>query len=498
MYAHRPELIPTVALSLVIMFLFYRQYLHPLAGIPGPFLARFTGQWRSWHYFKGQWHDIILELHTKYGRVVRIAPNEISIVDEKTMRILYGHGTKSKKTHWYATWDVPNTAPGLFATRDPKEHAFLRRRVSSAFSMTAILKFEIHIQDCFDLLFEKMRKYSGQVVNMSEWTNAVAYDVVGELAFGEQLGHLRTETDVMGIRQAILDGFFMMANLGHYWSQGKFLSHPIVAKWMARLGMPNAFLDFRLWTLNKVRERRESPLATERHDMLRHFLAMKDVNSNPASDGEVLIEAMNIVGAGADTTSIGMRACLYYVCKHPPVYRRLQAEIDEYFDARPDQKSLTYNQVRQLPYLNAVICEATRLHPSIMYQLLRQAPEDLTVDGHKIPRGTAVGISPRAQNRDRAIWGDDADDFRPERWLESEEKTRYFESVNMTFGGNGPRMCIGRNIALVELFKFMSQILHNFDVELVDEARPWRVQTFWFAYQHDMYMRVTERIRTAP
>ena len=289
------KLLPTVAISLIALLLFYRQYFHPLAGIPGPFFARFTGQWRNWNYYKGQWHDVILNLHNKYGRVVRIAPNEISIVDQKTMRILFGHGTNSEKTDWYATWDIPNTAPGLFATRDRKEHAFLRRRVSAAYSMTAVLKFETHLQDCFDLLFEKMRKYSGQVVNMSEWTNAVAYDIVGELAYGEKLGHLRTETDVMGIRKAILDGFFMMANLGHCWNQGKFLSHPVVAKFMACLGIPNAFLSFRLWTINRIRERREKPPATERHDMLQHFLLMKDVHGKPASDGEVLIEAMNIV-----------------------------------------------------------------------------------------------------------------------------------------------------------------------------------------------------------
>jgi cytochrome P450 len=144
-----------------------------------------------------------------------------------------------------------------------------------------------------------------------------------------------------------------------------------------------------------------------------------------------------------------MRACLYYTLTHPRVYRRLQAEIDEYFNARPSQQSITYNDARQLPYLHAVISEATRLHPSIVFQLLRKAPADFVIDGIKIPPGTEVGVSPRAQNRDTAIWGDDANEFRPERWLENEEQAKYFENITMTFGGNGPRMCIGRNLALV-------------------------------------------------
>ncbi|KAG2026556.1 hypothetical protein GB937_001337 [Aspergillus fischeri] len=188
-----PTIAASITLASVSSLLLYRHFLHPLAGIPGPFIAGLTGQWRNWYYFNGQWHDVILDIHEKYGRVVRIAPNELSIVDAKTVRLLYGHGTKAEKTQWYATWDIPDTAAGLFATRDVKEPSFLRRRVSAAFSMSSILKFETYIQACFDLLFDKMRKYSGQVVNMSDWTNAVAYDIVGELAYGEQLGHLQTK-----------------------------------------------------------------------------------------------------------------------------------------------------------------------------------------------------------------------------------------------------------------------------------------------------------------
>jgi cytochrome P450 len=282
-----PPIILYATLGFLAAFILYRQFLHPLAGL--------TGQWRNWYYFNGQWHDVILNLHEKYGRVVRIAPNELSIVDAKTVRLLYGHGTKAEKTHWYATWDIPDTAAGLFATRDVKEHSFLRRRVSAAFSMSSILKFEPYIQDCFDLLFEKMRKYSGQVVNMSEWTNAVAYDIVGELAYGEQLGHLRTETDVMGLRQAILDGFYVMANFGHLGGLGRLLNTKAVAKLTSALGVRNAFGDFRQWSVDKVRARRERPSEGERHDMLHHFLKMKDINGDPASDGEVLIEAMNIM-----------------------------------------------------------------------------------------------------------------------------------------------------------------------------------------------------------
>lgn len=145
-----------------------------------------------------------------------------------------------------------------------------------------------------------------------------------------------------------------------------------------------------------------------------------------------------------------MRSCLEAVISRPEVYRKLQTEVDEFYTTNHPTAPITYLQTQQLPYLNAVAKEAMRLRPSIVAQLLRYTPEEgLTIDGTWIPPNTTVGISALAQNRDKAIWGADANEFRPQRWLESEAKARYLESNNMTFGGNGPRMCIGRNIALV-------------------------------------------------
>lgn len=111
-------------------------------------------------------------------------------------------------------------------------------------------------------------------------------------------------------------------------------------------------------------------------------------------------------GAGADTTSIAMRACLYYLCKTPDVYRQVQDEIDAYYKSKDLQRPITYQQTLEMPLFCAVIREATRLFPSIVYQLLRYAPEEIVVDGKRIPAGTPIGMSPMAANRDPAVWGE--------------------------------------------------------------------------------------------
>jgi hypothetical protein len=75
----------------------YNIFFHPLRNVPGPFLAKFGQTWRNYKYVRGTWHDDCLELHAKYGNVVRIAPNEISFVDEVGLKSLYGHGKQVLK-----------------------------------------------------------------------------------------------------------------------------------------------------------------------------------------------------------------------------------------------------------------------------------------------------------------------------------------------------------------------------------------------------------------
>lgn len=149
-----------------------------------------------------------------------------------------------------------------------------------------------------------------------------------------------------------------------------------------------------------------------------------------------------------------MRSCLYYLGRYPNIYRRLQSEVDDFYESSNLTEPITYTQSQQIPFLKAVVSESLRMLPSIVYQQPRYSPPGgIEVDGRYITAGYHIGISPIAQNRDTAVYGDDANEFRPERWLESAAQISYLESNSMTFGGNGSRTCIGRNIALVRLHR---------------------------------------------
>ena len=119
--------LPAIVSLVIFTVIAYRILLHPLSKFPGPFLAKVSGSWRNTRFWRGSWHDDVLELHRAYGPVVRVAPNELSIVDEKALKLLYGHGTKVLKTSWYSTWQGRDEASGIFQTQNKTEHSFLRK-----------------------------------------------------------------------------------------------------------------------------------------------------------------------------------------------------------------------------------------------------------------------------------------------------------------------------------------------------------------------------------
>lgn len=93
----KPWLLLLVPGTILLLVYVYRIFFHPLRHIPGPFPAKFTELWRTSKYAKGNWHQDILDLHRQYGPVVRVSPNEISIVDKIGLTEVFGHGKGTRK-----------------------------------------------------------------------------------------------------------------------------------------------------------------------------------------------------------------------------------------------------------------------------------------------------------------------------------------------------------------------------------------------------------------
>jgi cytochrome P450 len=119
--------------------------------------------------------------------------------------------------------------------------------------------------------------------------------------------------------------------------------------------------------------------------------------------------------------------------ENPATYKRLQAEIDGFYEKHISISEITYQQCLSLPFLQAVVKECGRMYPSIVYQIPRYVPpEGITIAGYYLPPGTAAGISALSMNRSKEIFGEDANVFRPERWLEDVSRARRMDSLLAT------------------------------------------------------------------
>ena len=188
-------------------------------------------------------------------------------------------------------------------------------------------------------------------------------------------------------------------------------------------------------------------------------MSSKNPDQTPITKDEVRDELLIMMLAGSDTTSNAVRSSVYRALQTPGVYEKLIAEIDEaYLAGKVSRPVITFDEAISLPYFSSFIKEVLRIDPSAPGIYPRVAPKGgYTLNGLFVPEGTVVSTNAWVNNRNKEVYGQDADDFNPERWMESEEKSTTMENLSFTFG-YGPRICLGKNIALIELHKVVFQV----------------------------------------
>ncbi len=163
-----------------------------------------------------------------------------------------------------------------------------------------------------------------------------------------------------------------------------------------------------------------------------------------------------LIQAGADTTATAMGCTLRYLLTSPTALSRAIAEIDLAENAGLLSSPIKFDETQKhLPFFVACIKEGLRLQPPATNLFARVVPkEGKLIDGHFIAGGTEVTSYAYVVQRDSTLYGDDAEVFRPERWLESEERRSELEAAQFVFG-MGPRVCLGKDVALLELCKLL-------------------------------------------
>ncbi|GES61892.1 cytochrome P450 [Aspergillus terreus] len=487
-----------------------RNYLTPgVSSVPGPFLAKLFNLWRFVDVARGRPEITQYKLHQKYGDYVRLGPNVVSVRNPDIVKTIYGINKGYRKTDFYRVQQQlakGKPTPTLFTTLDEDFHAAIKRPVSSAYSMSTLTEFEPFVDSTIRSLFVKLDEFvaSRKVCDIAIWLQYYAFDVIGHLTFSKPLGFLEHGKDVDGIIGSLEKTLDYAGKIGQMpWLDYVFVKNPL--KQLIQGGSTTAVARF---ARDRMSERLSQPSETvstasssEQKDFLTRFLEAKKTYPETVTDAQVFSYTVSNMNAGSDTTAISLRAILYYTLKTPRVKAKLMAELLDALHTGKLTLPVSWKQSQELPYLDAVVKEALRLHPAVGLLLERIVPAGglQLPNGPFLPPGTIVGINPWIIHR-HAVFGSDVDSFVPERWLRGEDETEAaFQArrqdmlrATLTFGA-GPRTCIGKNISLLEIYKLIPSLMLTYEIELDDPTTEWEIINAWFVRQKRIDIRLGRR-----
>ncbi|PNP51205.1 hypothetical protein THARTR1_08109 [Trichoderma harzianum] len=481
----------------------YKIFFAPLHDIPGPFITRFTKFWffhRVLYGSKLNWDT--LRLHQKYGKVVRLGPNHVSISDDADVQSVYGGHPAFPKSKWYDAFLPPNGANNLFTDRNNERHAQLRRQYSNMYSMTtAVVSYDHFINECVDAYSQRMREMGDKQFDLTWWSYCYAADTVSKVLFSKRFGYMDNGEDIGGHSKWVYKNMVYGTYVGIV--DGLNFKVWKAMELLGRIGIkiphPPAFLmDFTFGAIHKRREERKaghhkSPDANGSIDLMDKMINAHE--NDPKTFPETNIFSGLVIGvvAGADTTSTSITATLYYLLKNPAAMARLRAELSTL--SRPaDSTHFAFKDVQALPFLEAVIREGMRLCPGGANSFEREVPAGglRLVSGQFLPAGTVIGVNALISQYSEDAFGPDAATFRPERWLDADKDQLAQMNRHWVGFGLGARNCLGRHVATLAMKKWFSELLTRFEFELVDKDQKLDMKCYTVVYIDEIPVIVKE------
>ncbi|KAJ5781327.1 hypothetical protein N7457_006487 [Penicillium paradoxum] len=477
------ETVPFLLLGLAIAYYVvpYLQKSH-LRDIPSAGYSAFTHFWLMLQCRQGHKFLTIDEAHKKYGKLVRISPTQVSVADDAAIQSIYGHGNGFLKADFYDAF--VSIRRGLFNTRDRAEHTRKRKTVSHTFSAKSIGQFEQYIHGNIEEFVKQWNRLSdlqgnpktGYVsLDALNWFNYLAFDIIGDLAFGAPFGMLEKGQDIAEMRLDPKDPPKYVAAVEVLNRRGEV---------SATLGCMPSLIPFAKYipdrffseglqavenlagiAIARVNERLKPEVMANntRVDLLARLMEGKDGNGNQLERAELTAEALTQLIAGSDTTSNTACAILYWCMITSHVLPTLRKALDAGIPKDIDVPSHAMPPMGHL---------GNHAHPQ--HLINGSSPRDprrytpVVISGHTFKAGDVLSVPSYTIHHSKEIWGADADEFVPERW--SPERLSARQKAAFIPFSHGPRACVGRNVAEMELLVIVATVFRLFEFEMQQDG----------------------------
>ncbi|TPX34814.1 hypothetical protein SmJEL517_g02535 [Synchytrium microbalum] len=447
----------------------------PLLGNIGQFAAH-IGDRLEWRY----------ELFEKYGKIFYGTQPNRSIIFNYDMRDL-AH-VLSDPYNYIKGPLVKNSAEflghGIFAS-DAEEWRIQRKTAANIFTVQNFRNnFMAMFSDESVLLVEHIQNAAQQkaIVDLQDLLLRSTLDSFALLSMGKTVG-------AMKMRGEVHDGIYRMPNvefMNAFDSLNEFtVRRNVKAFWPITDRLNGTYSKMQEWkkylddfAAEVVKEKRANKAAGRkvsnmRMDLLDFFMENSNEDGSPLSDEYFRDVVVNFILAGRDTTAQTLSWTFWRLAQNPKEFAKLRAEINQVWSG----DVLTYDQLKDLKYCLAVFMESLRLHANVPTGRKQAVKDDVLPSGTKVYKGDFIEWSSWIMARETELWGADAHEWKPERWIDKNGSVIKPNQFQFPQFNAGPRICLGMNMAQQEGVVFLATIARKFDLELVkeDEKAKWAV-----------------------
>ncbi|KAH6986514.1 cytochrome P450 [Ilyonectria sp. MPI-CAGE-AT-0026] len=495
------------AFGIFFWAILYPNFFSPLRHIPGP-RAVFSAAHRALIVKDRPAGDLFLDLAKQYPGQDFISldalGNRILVTSPRLMADLLVHRcydfTKPKRISSFLRHILGD---GLVIV-EGDQHKFLRKNSMPAFHFR-------HIKDLYPMMWTQGEKLmaavneeihgnviigstGSSVIELNSWANKVTFDIIGIAGLGRKFDVVQKKMEpLQDVYEQLLQPdreklIFSMLALA--------VGLPLVRMIPWKMNATFNHLTASLSNICRPMIQEKRAAIMDKEDDHFDILSLL-IKTDNFTDAELKDQLLTFLAAGHETTASAFTWTCYLLTRHPEIQNKLREEVaaavpaDLVIDPTVELAAI----LEQLPYLNGIMHETLRLYPTVP-MTMRQAICDTHIGDQFIPKGTDIIVSIWLINRSPDIWGPDAAEFRPERWITPDGKPNQNGGASSNYDFltflHGPRSCIGQNFAKAEMRCLLAAMVRSFSWSLaMDDALVVPRGVITIKPENGMYLKLT-------